>query len=784
MHSSSSGSATQSADLFVVLEPFRTGFADFVRALEPLTSGGNEGPVLGSSDVYYRADTDIALLSLRFDRDAVTPQKLAWLTAVAARADLPVLDPARLGFSDRRAFYEDYLPHYRVRVESRGGPQEALEELARLLALPDAPPMRSLSTPSARVATGTVEESPISAPSRPSLDEPNGRYGAARTVGRGPGARASSRRISSDAPVASDKLAAVSPPSAVAAPASAEPIDTATTRPKTLPYEALSRGARARRRQGPALTTPQSPRVMTPEEVAAGADNGRARARSIGGVTAARARVRGESLSGERAGGETLPPPSGGPSRRDLRTRGGSLGPSQTTPPAGALAPTEPAARSARSAPTGEQAVAAPRAPAGAVRAEPSLDRRGELAGIAPPRGTPPSRARLVPARPATSPPASSFARSSSPSTSSAASSSGSFPSAAGTVAPPDPGSYPPPAREDAIGRGKRPAVVVEDEESAPPLKVRFLRGDQWTPGRLRALSLQGARLAAAAPPRPGDIVQLTIGLDHLDVVVSGEVTSVTTAAEAALTGEPSGFSVHFSELEPQARTRLVSVLKRAKQGGISLRPPPPRASVRFPVRWPTGVITSWGEFNTAALDVSRSGLFLAATGTALAAREIVFHLPMDTTGRALAGRAQIAREVSEEMAARRGLSRGYGVRILDFSRNDAQRYDSFLDRVRLRTEKRVLIAARRERGTELGRGLIAAGYAVHSGNDLSGLTDSVDSGPAPDAALIDAGLLASDPNAGVLKRALQTRQVPVLTIGSEQAERARAVLDQLLHIT
>jgi hypothetical protein len=325
--------------------------------------------------------------------------------------------------------------------------------------------------------------------------------------------------------------------------------------------------------------------------------------------------------------------------------------------------------------------------------------------------------------------------------------------------------------------------MIVPDDEAPPPLKVRFLRGDMWFPGRLRALSLQGARLAAAAPPRPGDIVQLAIGLDHLDVMVNAEVTQVTTAAEAALTGEPSGFSVHFSELESQARTRLVTLLKRAKQGGISLKPPPPRASVRFPVRWPANVITSWGELNTAALDVSRSGLFLAATGTAIGARELVFHLPMDTTGRALAGRAQIAREVSEDMASRRGLARGYGVRILDFSRNDAQRYDSFLERIRLRTEKRVLVAARRERGTELGRGLIAAGYAVHSSNDLNALTDSVDASP-PDAALIDAGLLASDPNAGTLKRALQQRQVPVLTIGSEQAERARAVLDQLLQIT
>jgi hypothetical protein len=348
----------------------------------------------------------------------------------------------------------------------------------------------------------------------------------------------------------------------------------------------------------------------------------------------------------------------------------------------------------------------------------------------------------------------------------------------AGTSAPE--GSIAPPT--DAVPR-KRQALIVEEDE-APPLQVRFLRGDTWAPGRLRALSLQGARLAAAAPPRLGDLVQLALGLDHMDVHVSGEVTQVTGAAQAAGSGEPSGFAVHFRPFEAGVRAKLVSLLKRAKQSGISLRPPPPRASVRFPVRWPTGVITSWGELSTASLDVSRSGLFIAA-GTVIGAREIIFHLPMDTSGRALSGRAEVAREVTEEMANQRGLTRGYGVRIIDFTRNDGERYDSFLERIRQRTEKRVMVAARRERATDLGRGLMAAGYAVHSGNDLIALAESMnEAGPPPDAALIDSALLTSDPNAAALKRALHTKQVPCLTLNNEQPERARAVVDHLLQIT
>ena len=349
---------------------------------------------------------------------------------------------------------------------------------------------------------------------------------------------------------------------------------------------------------------------------------------------------------------------------------------------------------------------------------------------------------------------------------------------AAGTLAPE--GSIPPPT--DGVPR-KRQALIVEDED-APPLQVRFLRGDTWAQGRLRALSLQGARLAAAAPPRLGDIVQLALGLDHMDVHINGEVTQVTGAAQAAGSGEPSGFAVHFRPFEAGVRAKLVNLLKRAKQSGISLRPPPPRASVRFPVRWPTGVITSWGELSTASLDVSRSGLFIAA-GTVIGAREIIFHLPMDTSGRALSGRAEVAREVTEEMATQRGLTRGYGVRIVDFTRNDGDRYDAFLERIRQRTEKRVMIAARRERATDLGRGLMAAGYAVHSGNDLVALAESMnEAGPPPDAALIESTLLASDANAAALKRALSAKEVPCLTINNEQPERARAVVDHLLQIT
>ncbi|HUS66585.1 MAG TPA: PilZ domain-containing protein [Kofleriaceae bacterium] len=509
---------TPLCELFIVLEPFRDGFAGFIRALEPLDLAAAEGPLLRSSDVFYRPDTDVALLALRFDERSTTPQKLGWLGQVAARADLPVLDPARLGHADRRAFYDDYLPTYRIRVEASAGPRDALEELARVLTLPGAP---------AR---------PAAAGSQRDLTPPAGRHG----MGSSP---------------------------------------------------------RAERR----VTIPNSPRS----------------------------------------------------------------------------------------------------------RAKP--------------------QAVIVP---------------------------------------------------------DVPVPVAITASGGPSVNVRFLRGDLWVPARLRSLSLSGARLAAAAPPRLGDRVQIVLGLDRVGAVVTGQVSQVIDARDAAGTGESTGFSVSFANLDEDTRNQLVAVLRRAVDSGISLKPPPPRSAVRFPVHWPVRLGTSWGELPAAALDVSKSGLFVAPAQP-IGEQEIFFQLALDQPGPALNGRARIAREVSDEMATRRGLTRGYGARIVDFCDSDSARYDGFLDRVRRRTERRLIVLAEGTRSHELSRGLGAAGYAVHSSADVRGLMARVQSDTRPpDAALIHAAVLDADPDAtAALKRALHALHVPCLTVGDEPAARSRTVVDHLLEI-
>ncbi|HLU64982.1 MAG TPA: PilZ domain-containing protein [Kofleriaceae bacterium] len=662
-------------ELFIVLEPFRTGFNEFVTALEPLSHAAAEGPVLRGADVYYRPDTDVALLAVQLDEQSTTPQRLRWLASVAARADMPVLDPSRLGDVDRKEFYSDYLPTYRIRVEAAAHPRDGLEELARLLSLPGALPRPATSPPAGRA----------SSPRGRTASSPPGRAAASP-----PPRAASSPRA----------RPASSPPAARRRRAAASSVDPS-------PIAALLRSGRGTSDPADGPATPAARRASAPD--------GRYRAARGERIAVGPSAARYASAAARAAGVEV---------DRSLRSptlpatpRAFGSGAKTAAPPS--TAAEQPAAQ--KPAAAGKPAAAAP---------------AGKPAAAAPAA----ARAAAAPAaQPAPGKPQS--------------------PAAPGRRAPSRPG-------------------------TSPQVHVRFLRGDTWAPARLRSLNLRGARLAAAAPPRRGDRVQIVIGLDRLGAVVCGHVTQTTGASEAASTSEPVGFTVQFVDLTADTRAQLTSILRAAVDRGLSLRPPPARAAVRFPVRWPARIITSWGEVGADTLDVSRGGLFLVPNAP-LGEKELLFQLPLDQSGPPLSGRAAIAREVSDEMASERGLPRGYGVRILDFSRDDGARYDAFLDRVRRRTEMRLVIAAESSRAHDLSQGLGGAGYSVQSSSDPRTLLGRLASGSRPpDAALLHAPLLERDPTAHALKRSLHARQVPCLTVGDEPPSRARQVVDHLLRIS
>lgn len=330
----------------------------------------------------------------------------------------------------------------------------------------------------------------------------------------------------------------------------------------------------------------------------------------------------------------------------------------------------------------------------------------------------------------------------------------------------------------------------VRDTEPIPPgptepgephaVGARYLRGGRWAPARLRSLSARGAYLVTGAPPRIGDHVHVALDLDEHSALVRGVVYHVTTARDATSTGS-SGFAVRFAPDPSPARTRLLELLQAARSRGVVIKPPPPRASVRFPVRWPVelrGVHPSHVD----ALDVSAGGLFLGAPHLVLGAA-VAVSVPVDVGDPAIELAARVVRTVSPAMAAARGLSPGAGLTIVEVADGDRVRWTRFLARIERRATRTVLVGASMPRLEAISRALADAGYAVAPCTDPGTLIRLADTGALPDAAVIDTSLLEQGVEAGWLEQMFTARQVPCITVRGE-AHRARLVVDRLLAVS
>jgi hypothetical protein len=84
---------------------------------------------LRSVDVYYRRQTDVALLALHLDAAQLSPAQLSALEGSAMRGDLAVLEPARLPDAERARFFESYLPQYELRLQRLAAPDDAMHLL-------------------------------------------------------------------------------------------------------------------------------------------------------------------------------------------------------------------------------------------------------------------------------------------------------------------------------------------------------------------------------------------------------------------------------------------------------------------------------------------------------------------------------------------------------------------------------------------------------------------------------------------------------------------------------
>jgi hypothetical protein len=317
--------------------------------------------------------------------------------------------------------------------------------------------------------------------------------------------------------------------------------------------------------------------------------------------------------------------------------------------------------------------------------------------------------------------------------------------------------------------------------DDTPLIAVRVMRSGQWGTARLGALSNRAAYVITTALPHRGELVQLALGFRDIGAMVMGRVSHVTTVDDAAETGQ-TGFAVKFDNAEDAARMHLLSLLRQARKEGVRLKPPPPRSAVRYPVRWPVHVGPTAGGIDASALDVSNGGLFVA-TDDRLGS-ELLFRLPLDTSDRTVHGRAAVVRKVGIDMARARGLTSGYGLRIVDLSRADRRRYGSFLRRVHIRTEKRVIIGASPERIEELTVDLSSAGYTVAGGSDAASLLQLAEgSARPPDVMIIDASLAAFGLNVQWIQQLFAGRRVPCVKTTEGDRREARREVDRVLSI-
>lgn len=336
-------------------------------------------------------------------------------------------------------------------------------------------------------------------------------------------------------------------------------------------------------------------------------------------------------------------------------------------------------------------------------------------------------------------------------------------------------GSEPPDVVVDA-GAVLDPAHVPD---GASVLDVRFLRGSEWVAARVRALSVRGAYIVTSAPPRLGDAVHVSLTFGGRTALMRGTVYHVTSAEDALSTGA-SGFAVRFPEYACPARQRLIEVLLAARNAGITVRPPPSRASVRFPVRWPVHLTGAPGPFRGEAHDVSSGGFFVATPQAIDLGDEIRFAMPLDVADAPVEGRARVARVQGAEAAAR-GIAGGFGLQILDMDGEHRGAWSAFLARVRRRSEKRILVGAAPERLGELVSGLGAAGYAVTAGSDPGVLMRLAELDPnPPDAAVIDGRLANAAAPSGWLEQVFTARQVQCITLHGDVSH-VRALVDRAL---
>jgi hypothetical protein len=337
------------------------------------------------------------------------------------------------------------------------------------------------------------------------------------------------------------------------------------------------------------------------------------------------------------------------------------------------------------------------------------------------------------------------------------------------------------PKRIGTLARAASPATEVEPTSAMAQgmICARYLRGGKWVSLRVGALSLKGAALMSGALPRINDQVDVALSFGAHRALVRGAVGKVSTEIESQVSGAAT-FSVAF-DLDDASRRQLTTLLTAARNAQITIKPPPPRATRRYPVEWPVALNTQRsGSVRAEALDISLEGMFVRPQ-TALAIDTVITWSSMlDDHGPPISGRAKVVRQVNELDAAQLGLATGFGLQIIEMAEADQERWKKFIARIERRSDKRVLIGASPARLAELSASLAGVGYAVMGGTDPGALVQLARQARPFDAVLIDAGWLPPGASASWIESLFSARNVPCLTLHGD-SRRARVAIDKLL---
>lgn len=310
---------------------------------------------------------------------------------------------------------------------------------------------------------------------------------------------------------------------------------------------------------------------------------------------------------------------------------------------------------------------------------------------------------------------------------------------------------------------------------------ARYLRSGRWVPIRIGALSLKGAALMSGALPRLGDQVDLAFAYGEYRALVRGPVNKVSTSEETAQTGAAT-FSVQF-DLDEGARRQLTTLLTAARAAQVTIKPPPPRSTRRYPVEWPVCLGTIRGAVRADALDISYGGMFVRPAHPLTMESALNFSIILDDGAAPISGRAKVVRHVTDADANTCGLVPGYGLHITDMNDSDLGRWMSFLARIEKRAEKRVLVGATADRLVELQTALASIGYAVSGGTDPGALAQLAGSARPVDAVLLDGDWLAPGTSTSWIESLFSSKQVPCVTLHGEP-RRGRLEIDKLLDIS